>query len=126
MLSKNNIEKLEAQGLHLTCNHKRCFIIKKPEILGNSIPNYSTIPAIILDNDGKTKSEISSDCPALMLWFLKNQYQLVCSNWVPGPGPGDFSLDFENEEAVVDFIESYYFGDNTYFKELLEYELNKR
>ncbi|NRB84933.1 MAG: hypothetical protein HRU49_14370 [Winogradskyella sp.] len=100
--------------------------MKKTGISGNSIPNYKTIPVVTMDKNGETKSEITSDCPTMMLWFEKNQYQLVCWDWVPGPGPGDFELNFKDENSVVDFIESYYFGKNEYFEKRLEYELNKK
>ena len=73
----------------------------------------------------RTESEIISDCPTMVLWYEKKQYQLVCWDWIPGTGPGDFELNFKDEDSVVDFIESYYFGENEYFKKRLEYVLNK-
>jgi len=100
--------------------------LKKIGIIGNSLPNYTSIPLVMMNKDGETESETISDCPTMMLWFEKNQYQLVCWEWVPGPGPGDFELNFKDENSVIDFIESYYFGENEYFKKRLEYELNKK
>lgn len=109
----------------LSCGEKRCHIMKKTGVTGNSIPNYRTIPVVTLDKNLETISEITSDCPTMLLWFQNNEYQLVCWDWVPGPGPGDFELTFDDENTVVAFIESYYFGENEYFKKRLAYELGK-
>lgn len=97
---------------------------KKIGIEGNSLPNWNSIPLITNDKNGN-EIKLISDCPHMWLWFKKENFQLICWDWVPGPGPGDFNLDFNDENELIEFILSYYFGSNKYFAQRLEHELSK-
>jgi len=44
---------------------------------------------------------------------------------VPGPGSGDFELAFTEEEKAMEYILSYYFGENSYFEARKSFEENK-
>lgn len=121
-ISDHNSEKLTDKGLRIFGNKYRYSIIKPTGIEGNYIPKWESLPIITGYNE---KSEVSeeyiSDCPSLSLWFVKNNWSVILHEWTPGPGPGDFNLEFENEDAAIDFILDYYFSDNIYFKEKKDY-----
>ncbi len=119
-LSITNKARLENMGLIIYGREDRCFIIKKPNISGNSILNYKSLP--ILGLTEKYGVEVISDCPVILLWFRETHFILTCQNFVPGPGPGDFAEEFLNEEKLIEFIISYYFGTNKYFEAIKNYE----
>ena len=106
-------------------SEKKCVFLKKIGADGISIPNYNSIPFVLVDKNFKTQSEIFSDCPSMTLWLEVDSYRLICWDWTPGPGPGDFELNFKDENSAIEFVESYYFGENEYFEKRLEYEMNK-
>ena len=58
--------------------------------------------------------------------FKGKECTLICWDWVPGPGPGDFEKTFFNEDEVVAFIVSYYFGKNEFFEARKKYHEQKR
>jgi hypothetical protein len=93
---------------------------------GNSIPYFKSIPIVKMNEQGETVEEIQSDCPMLTIWFEGDQFKLQCWDWVPGPGPGDFVLGFDDEETLMEFVDSYYFGDNEYFNQKERYALQSR
>jgi len=104
ILDNKNILKLKKLGLLIRYdNNTLFFTITEDNIINKSHLNY-------LQN------------PRLDLKKIDNHFQITHWDYAPGPGPGDFILDFESEIEVVSFIESYYFGKGcrvTYFQTML-------
>jgi hypothetical protein len=126
MFSKKNSAHLEKKGLSLFVSNNWCSFLKEIGKPGNSIPNWTSIPIVEINQDAKVTKETVSDCPLMSLSYEEGIYRLRCWEWVPGPGPGDFELIFDNESAAFDFVESYYFGNNPYFQLKLDYYTNKK
>lgn len=126
LLRNENKNRLIEKGLTFIYENKERVRIIKNDTRGNSVPNKKFGPIIELDNQGNTIKETYSDCPMMILLYDENLFCLTCWNWTPGPGPGDFELYFDNEDLLIKFIESYYFGENKYFMDRLEYELRQQ
>lgn len=47
----------------------------------------------------------------LRLWFVDDKWIVECREFVPKPGPGDFSVSFETEEEAVDDVLRFFSGD---------------
>ena len=108
ILDNKNILKLKKLGLLIRYdNNTLFFTITEDNIINKSHLNY-------LQN------------PRLDLKKIDNHFQITHWDYAPGPGPGDFILDFESEIEVVSFIESYYFGSNPYREILRKYINNHR
>ncbi|MFK8010009.1 MAG: hypothetical protein AB8H03_26885 [Saprospiraceae bacterium] len=123
MLKEKNKNKLIEKGLLLLFDNEKRARILKNNSQGNLIPNKIFGPIVEFDLNGNTVKEIFSNCPIMILRHEEESYRITCWSWVPGPGPGDFDLKFTNEDALIEFIESYYFGKNKYFTERLNHEL---
>ncbi len=121
IISETNQKILSEKGIVFV---QRADLILYKEIgkAGNSIPNWKGRPLITLNKQFETINEIYSDCPMLHLEKKADKYKLEHWSWVPGPGPGDFELEFDTESALIDFIDSYFFGENEYFEARKEYE----
>lgn len=126
-LSEYNTKKLTDRSLKIFGDSNRYTILKPIDVKGNHIPKWESLPIITEYNE---KSEVSkeyvSDAPPLSLWFIKNSWRVIHHDWVPGPGPGDFNIEFKNEDDAIDFIITYYFSDNIYFKEKKDYVSQNR
>ena len=125
-LSEANKLYLESRGISFFEHHNRCMLVKKMGAEGNRIEGYSTLRIATVNDKGETISEIISDCPMMQLWYEENGFTLTCMDWVPGPGPGNFTLPFTSEAELMSFIESYYFGQNEYFEARKEDFLKRR
>ncbi|UOK42187.1 MULTISPECIES: hypothetical protein [Flavobacterium] len=125
-LNIQNITKLEELGIIVWESEKRCMLLKKTGIGGNNLPNYKSIPTVSLNEKGETIEELTSDCPVMNLWYNEDRFLLSCWSWVPGPGPGDFEKEFTSQDELVEFIISYYFGNNEYFDARKKYEEEKQ
>ncbi|MCL9805477.1 hypothetical protein NAT51_08085 [Flavobacterium amniphilum] len=121
-LNVQNKTTLEKSGIVVLENDNRCMLLKKTGINGNRLPNYRSIPIATLDENGEITEGLTSDCPVMNLWYNKDHFLLSCWNWVPGPGPGDFEKEFTDQDELVKFIISYYFGSNEYFEARKKYE----
>ena len=124
-LSKEKIAQLKQKGVHVFASSSRCMLLKDINAEGNFIPNWTSIPCVIKINERGETEEMISNCPILYVWNYEDKFELVCWNWVPGPGPGDFALEFFTEEDLFAFILSYFFGENEYFEARRKYEMNK-
>ncbi len=118
ILKDNYRKKLVEKGLTLLESSKRCIFVKKKGIAGNFIPNWEGIPITKADENGE---DINYDCPILTAWLIDDEYELICWEWTPGPGPGDFRIKYKDQESLIEFVESYFFGDNKYFEEKKAY-----
>ncbi|MEO1628269.1 MAG: hypothetical protein AAFV25_24180, partial [Bacteroidota bacterium] len=126
-LSKENQQYLEAKGLRFYPRSDESYhLLKQIGAEGNSIPNFTSLPLTVLNEEGETVKEVKSNCPGINLSRNDEGFRLMCWDWAPGPGPGDFDLRFDTEAATVDFLDSYYFGDNEYFEARKQYVLQSR
>jgi hypothetical protein len=104
------LEKLRAAGLvvgepfpaeHVAWPDGRT--IGKPEsVRGNSVMGWRA---------GWGLGPIVLDAPAVCLCWRGGRWVVEVSEWVPGPGPGDFTREFDTPEEAVSDILDYYFGD---------------
>lgn len=122
-LTPKSKERLTEKGL-LVYGHGDMWLLVKPiGVPGNRIPSMKRSTVATLD--GKKKDSVS-DCPTLTLVLEEGIYKVGCWDWFPGPGPGDFSLEFEKEEAAIGFVEKYFFDETPYFEARKVYEHNSR
>ena len=127
-LSKASIQKIRESGLFIDDNpdfvethvaYPNGYIVIKPSsINGNCLPDYE---AWYNDHDGKEKM---SDAPRIVIYPRSELWHVTVSDYVPGPGPGDFDIHFNSEEEAVDNILNYYFRYNKYFNEYYEASIN--
>jgi hypothetical protein len=93
---------------------------------GNSIDGWLSSPVISFTDASLTvAAEVRSDCPVLQLQFNGDAFSVVCWNWVPGPGPGDFELEFKTLQAAADAVLHYFFGQNDYFEARKAWQLKQ-
>ena len=120
-ISKANKTKLENLCLTVLDLNGRAIISKKFGTPGNNLPTpIRGLPLVNIETNETTVDEVG--CPEICFWLDKNKYELLCWNWVPGPGPGDFHLQFDTEDEAMDFIIAYYFEKNEYFEARRQYE----
>lgn len=123
MLNKENQNKLTSRGLKMSGNgENRISIIKPKGLDGNFLPENNRSKIIISLDDG----DLYSDCPIINVFKTDNIFSAMCWDWVPGPGPGDFKIDFNTENELVDFLINYYFGENEYFEARKRYVIQSR
>jgi hypothetical protein len=91
-------------------------ICREEDAGGNTIHGYKSIATIVFNVQGDVIKEIRYSVPPLYLYLEDTHFLLRCWESVPGPFPGDFEKIFESEPELIDFIESYYFGQNEYFQ----------
>jgi hypothetical protein len=116
-------QKLEALGLNVWEANQRCLVYKTIGRPGNRLPR--TLSSNFINVETHETTTIQTDCLMIQFWPSPNKYELICWNWVPGPGPGDFDLAFPTEEEAITFIISYYCGQNDYFEARKKYEEDK-
>ena len=127
-LSKASIHKLRESGLFIddepdfvedhVAFPNGYIVIKPSSVKGNSLPDYE---AWYDDHDGKEKP---SDAPRIVIYPKSNLWHVAVSEYVPGPGPGDFDNDFQSEVEAVENILNYFFGKNEHFKESYKANIN--
>jgi len=122
-LSGANKDRLEIKGLTVWDSDDRYLVSKKAGVGGNSIPGFREIPVVNVETGEETYP--NTDCPSIQMLINENEYTLVCWYWVPGPGPGDFEITFTSEDKAVEFLLSYYFGENKYFEARRLYEAER-
>jgi hypothetical protein len=125
-LSETNKRKLQELGIGLHGNIETLLmLVKNVGATGNKLPNYISTSVRSYTDKLEIIEEFPTDCPVMGISFKDGEYHLSVWNWVPGPGPGDFEISFNHEEDAMNFILSYYFGDNPYFEERRVYEEKK-
>jgi hypothetical protein len=125
-LNPENKKKAEALGLKLIEHAGYCVFIKPSGLSGNKLPFPSSFKLVnIIDN---TEIVHYSDCPIIST--MENRegkpFRVMCWNWVPGPGPGDFEKFFDTEEEALDCVLWYLFEENEYFNARKTYEEQKK
>lgn len=123
MLSEPTRKKLEEENIRIFDYAHMVILSKKIGAKGNLIPNFKGAPVIIYDKEMNVQEEVFSDCPKVSMKLEDNKFIVSVWDWVPGPGPGDFELSFDNEEEAVREARNYFFGESKYFKKRLEYHL---
>jgi hypothetical protein len=79
------------------------YAIGKPKsILGNRRKDYEVYFG---DED------ILCDAPCSRLYPKENKWIFELREWTPGPGPGDFKIEFASIDETVSAVIEYYFGD---------------
>ena len=100
------------------------YLVFLPEASGgNGLAEYE---AHFLDSEGQDRR---TRMPSLTLWGKAGNWSIKVLEWVPGPGPGDFSKSFTSLDGVVENILSYFFDPNDHnFKqaELSHLEMVRR
>jgi len=114
-LSKENIAKIKAKGLEIREFVGGDLFISKPfGTNGNFLPNARK--RVQLNRHFGEKK----DCPTMHIRFDKGIGQIEVWDYVPGPGPGDFTKDFQSSDIMTDFIINYYFTKNSDFQAKIE------
>jgi hypothetical protein len=108
VLRAENISKLQKLGLNISFD-KNCMTLCLPQ-----------------EKDNKKCHLYYLENPIIEIKKENFSIEITHWNFFPGPGPGDFKLNFENEEEAIHFIKSYYFGENVYRETLKTYVLNNR
>ena len=90
-------------------------IVKPASILGNTRANWEIYFG---------PEEILCDATRATLYPKNQKWRFQIWESVPGPGPGDFQVDFLSIRDAVDAILDYYFGDPSKMNppELLAFE----
>ncbi|MDQ1097582.1 MULTISPECIES: hypothetical protein [Chryseobacterium] len=123
MFQRENIEFLKSKGLKISGNEKdRISVIKPKGLSGNYLPENSISKISIALED----EELYSDCPIIQIYKNENIFSAKCWDWVPGPGPGDFVIDFDSEDKLIQFLIHYYFENNVYFEARKRYVIQSR
>ncbi|CAA7386143.1 hypothetical protein [Chryseobacterium fistulae] len=113
MLAKQNQNILKAKGLVIYGNGENKLNILKPKgVPGNFLPEdkQSQIP-IRWGN-----REFFTDSPVINIEKNEDIFSIICWDWTPGPGPGDFRIEVNSETEVVDFVINFYFEENIHFE----------
>ncbi len=122
-LSKQSILRLRERGLYVgdhpfyPKNHSAYpsgyIVIKPAQTPGNSVPDYDSL---FDDSEG---IEQVTDAPTVKLCFSNGAWKIQVHEYIPGPGPGDFTQEFLTEEEAIAGIFHYFFEDSPHFRELL-------
>ncbi|MGB0902058.1 hypothetical protein [Halocynthiibacter sp.] len=82
---------------------------------GNSLPGWETC---FTDHEG---IEQLSSSGSLTIWKTDKLWHVNVHHYVPGPGPGDFTAQFDSAEAAITRVISYFKNPHDQaFCELLE------
>lgn len=122
MLEAHYTNALLEKGVEIwTARHGLRFL-KPLSVAGNSLVSRRGY-AKPVDTDGPLHFEqYETDNLFLDLERCAEGYRLWTWNWIPGPGPADFSVVLPSQQEVVDFVLSFYFGENEYFLARWRYE----
>lgn len=86
------------------------YIVIKPEkIPGNHRPGYTSWVTSYLGSDEK------SDAPAVYVYFKDATWWYGVSEYIPGPGPGDFQRSVGGESELLEKLRHYFFTPNADF-----------
>lgn len=115
-ISQQQEQRLRNAGLYLSFfpdGHKGfpngIRLFKPIELKGNRVADYDTTLSSV-DESGNFVDVVKADAPPIVIgcsedriWYLHN------SQFCPGPGPGDFFNQYDNEEQAVDDALKFYF-----------------
>lgn len=119
-LSSRFIEDIRALGLHIDSEpffgaDHRAFpngylVIKPSNTRGNHVPGLKASFRNWLG------IEDTSDAPVVYVHFQGAEWQYEVSEYVPGPGPGDFRRSACNEHELLERLKKYFFEPNADFE----------
>lgn len=128
-LSTNSINTIRAKGLYISDtpffgpNHiaypNGYIVIKPGSAGGNRIEGYE-----IWFTNLAGEQELS-DAPGAVIFPVEKSWGVSVSEYVPGPGPGDFEKIFSSEQKAVSAIVEYYFGLSPEFQAFKRHHENK-
>lgn len=128
-LSTNSINIIRARGLYISdtpCfapNHiaypNGYIVIKPVSAGGNRIEGYE---GWFTNLSGEQEL---SDAPRTVIFSIEKSWSVSVSEYVPGPGPGDFEKIFSSEQKAISAIVEYYFGLSPEFQESKKHHENK-
>lgn len=121
MFSQHHLDWFQSNSIRVFTYPEMLLLSKKPGAAGNVLPGYKSSPVIVADEKMNVLENVYSDCPHVSVRHEDNKYIVSVWDWVPGPGPGDFETAFTNEDAAMDEVKSYFFGNNQNFKKRLEW-----
>lgn len=120
-LSKNNIKKIKSKGLKIKEHPDGELFISKPfGTQGNFLPNARK--RVKLNRHFGDES----DAPTMYIRFSDNKGVIEVWDYVPGPGPGDFTKEFNSSDEMTDFFIDYYFNKNPLFQAKIEDDIDHR
>lgn len=120
-LSKENIEKIKSRGLEIKEYSDGILTISKPYgFKGNYLPGKRK-EGNIKPNNGEL-----SDSPTMRLFFNNGIGKISVWDYIPGPGPGDFTEEFTLENEMTNFVINYFFKPNSYFQAKIEDDIDHR
>lgn len=129
LLSSDSINRLRNLGLKLpdepffSPDHRAYpsgYLIMKPiSVQGNSLVSIRNGYEA-----GHTRDDTNAPVPTI--WHASDCWRVSVWDWVPGPGPGDFVKQFADEDAAIDFIVQYFFGETPEFSARLAHEDQRR
>jgi hypothetical protein len=126
VITTSTLQLFESKNIRVFDYGTKWLLLKQIGAGGNSIKGWLSSPVISFTDKLLTQStELRSDCALLQLQFNDGKFSVVCWNWVPGPGPGDFELEFATEQAAVDYALNYFFGENEYFEAYKAWQLKQ-
>lgn len=105
-------------------------IVGKPiTTIGNCIEGTCLTPVNEFELIGEKlvlkEKQFETDAPMVGVFIQKDTYKVQVWQWIPGPGPGDFELEFHSEEAACSLVINYFFEMNEHFEAYKNYELSK-
>ena len=107
-LSKEKLSILTSQGLVVNVwNDSRWHVMKPNEVRGNFVDGYKKN---IFGENLEVITVLNS--PISDIYMNKGRYYFSVWDIVPGPGPGDFSNEFDSLDDCLQDILDYYFGDS--------------
>lgn len=127
-MNQEAVSELKKQGLLVqfqeTGPFANGYIIAKPKsTLGNKREDSEFVLNITTEVG---RDKILCDGPSTRLYPKDGKWIFELWEFMPGPGPGDFRVEFASITDAVSAILDYYFGDPSKMNppELLEYESN--
>lgn len=121
MLSQQHLDWLQSNSVRVFIYPDMLLLSKKPGTEGNVLPGYKSSPVVVTDEKMNVIENVYSDCPHVSVRLNNNNFIVSVWDWVPGPGPGDFETVFTKEDAAMEEVKSYFFGNNSNFKKRLEW-----
>tara|TARA_R110002049_G_C9140834_1_gene559607 strand:+ start:53 stop:589 length:537 start_codon:yes stop_codon:yes gene_type:complete len=104
-----DLRRLEMAGLHVVhgkwhfrANNNLSALISKPDSAGGNFRPSK------LHSDGRKSPK---SCPSSNVYAVEEKFAFEVHCVVPGPGPGDFVVEFPSLDDAMDSAIDYYFGD---------------